>query len=353
MPPSPSDAEAPTIHPALAVRRSATKGRMVVAASAIEPRTTLMVDLPYALVPAPRAHDPPFSFCSRDRCHRRLPLPSQTAVTCPQRCAPEVVWCSQDCRAQDTARHQPECAWLRSGGCTVRQKHGEFGFELLWLLAKMFIRKHCDGSLTTTTATTTTRDADADADADADTTSHFNHRGWDSVWDLAGSPASFPDQDVRGWRDLARAHLVDKIPGVACTLDQAVGLVCRIETNSFGLYPGVTGEFPITQRQGRGEYYGSGLYPTAAMFNHACCPNVSHRLDEHNRRVFSANRKIMPGEECCISYFDLVDFQDAAVRRHEVRTKWTFACDCQRCQDDADEKLPDFLSGLGLDVDSD
>lgn len=78
---------------------------------------------------------------------------------------------------------------------------------------------------------------------------------------------------------------------------------------------------------------------------------VSHLLDDNNRRIFSANRQIMPGEECCISYFDLVELQDAAVRRHEIRTKWSFACDCQRCQDDDNEQLPDFLSALDLDSD--
>jgi len=76
---------------------------------------------------------------------------------------------------------------------------------------------------------------------------------------------------------------------------------------------------------------------------------VSHQLDEHNRRVFTTNCRILQGEECCISYFDLVEMQDAAVRRYEIRTKWTFDCDCQRCQDDGDEKLPEFLLGLGID----
>lgn len=269
-----------SVHPALTVSRSATKGRLVVAASIIEPHTTLMIDLPYALVPAPLAHDPPFCLCSHDRCHRRWSASNHFTIACPQRCAPELVWCSDDCRAQDASRHEPECAWLRSGGRKARQKHGEFGFELLWLLARIFIRKHCDEAWAGKNPGDRVQHPDATDDAVdslADAASHFDRRGWDSVWHLAGSPESFPAKDVRGWRDLATNYLIDQLPGVACTVDQAVGLVCRIETNSFGLYPGVTGDFPVMNRNGRGEYYGSGLYPTAAMFNHACCPNVSLR----------------------------------------------------------------------------
>jgi len=57
-------------------------------------------------------------------------------------------------------------------------------------------------------------------------------------------------------------------------MDEIVNLICKIELNSFGLYPGVTGQYPVVSTEGRGDYYGGGVYPTAAMFNHSCCPNV-------------------------------------------------------------------------------
>ncbi|KAH7038391.1 uncharacterized protein B0I36DRAFT_346373 [Microdochium trichocladiopsis] len=369
-------ASAPAVHAGLAVQQSTNKGRLVVATQAIPAQAVLMVDLPYALVPAPLSHEPPISFCCNHRCNRQasragLELqPRQenrdaamqadnsrsggpvTFISCPRQCAPEVLWCSRDCHAQDAARHNPECAWLRSSGARARAEQGEFEFELLWLLARTSIRRHCDSNIGSEPGENHNESVETGSAVTTSAgSSHFDRRGWDSVWDLEGSPGSFPVDEVAGWRDLTSTYLVDKIPGVECTAEQAIGLICRLETNSFGLYPGVTGDYPIKTHAGRGEYFGSGLYPTAAMFNHACCPNVSHRLDEHSRRIFTANREIKPGEECCISYFDLVEFRDAAVRRHEIRTKWTFGCDCQRCQDDANEGLPDFLTGLDIEND--
>ncbi|KAJ1325972.1 hypothetical protein MN608_09173 [Microdochium nivale] len=162
----PGSCETPSVHPALAIRRSAAKGRLVVAASVIEPL---------------------FCLCSRDRCCQRIPPSEQATVTCPRQCCPELVWCSHDCRAQDARRHEPECAWLRSGG-----------------------RQHCDESRADGNETTGTA---------ADDASHFDRRGWDAVWHLAGPPESFPARDVRSWRDLAANFLVGQIPGVSCTVE--------------------------------------------------------------------------------------------------------------------------------------
>ena len=71
-----------------------------------------------------------------------------------------------------------------------------------------------------------------------------------------------------------------------------------------------------------------------------------HKLDEFGRRVFQANRDIQPGEECCISYFDLVEFMDANVRKAEIARSWSFVCDCVRCSLEGEFELPHFLKAM-------
>jgi hypothetical protein len=47
--------------------------------------------------------------------------------------------------------------------------------------------------------------------------------------------------------------------------------------------------------------------------------------------VFTASRDIFPGEECCISYFDLTQYTDLDSRRDHLRKSFRFVCQCERC----------------------
>jgi hypothetical protein len=104
--------------------------------------------------------------------------------------------------------------------------------------------------------------------------SHFNRRGWESVWNLEGDPTFFSPEKVKHWRTMTSNYICNGILPLKYPMDEIVNLICKIELNSFGLYPGVTGQYPVVSTEGRGDYYGGGVYPTAAMFNHSCCPNV-------------------------------------------------------------------------------
>jgi hypothetical protein len=55
--------------------------------------------------------------------------------------------------------------------------------------------------------------------------------------------------------------------------------------------------------------------------------------------VFTASRDIVPGEECCISYFDLTQYTALASRREHLRQSFKFVCQCERClsEEPADE----------------
>ena len=47
--------------------------------------------------------------------------------------------------------------------------------------------------------------------------------------------------------------------------------------------------------------------------------------------VFTASRDIQPGEECCITYFDLTQHKDVKSRRERLQGSFRFVCRCERC----------------------
>lgn len=271
----------PFVHANLSIDVTSSKGRLVSAAKFIKHGEVVMVDTPYTLVPAMMVDDPPFLLCSRHGCNRRIPskVASQTSrVGCPDHCTAEVVWCSEECRSRDTIRHDMECLWLRQTSTEIRDSHGDSDFGLLWMIARILIVKHLDEKAATQTNGRHSDTADRHASSNGKvSSSHFGRRGWDAVWNLEGEPDSFPADQVSKWRAMTAKYLVGDTLRFKYLVDDIVKLICKVETNSFGLYPGITGQFPVVSSAGRGDYYGGGIYPTAAMFNHACCPNVGTR----------------------------------------------------------------------------
>lgn len=193
-------------------------------------------------------------------------------VSCPERCIEEVAWCNDRCREQDAVRHGKECRWLRETAAEIREGHGDSDFGLVWLIARILIARSVEDETPHQKPPETTPPDQDNLKVD----SHFGRRGWEAVWNLEGSPDAFPSARIAHWRDLTRRFLCHGSLGVGYHEDEILSLICKVETNSFGLYPGVTGVYPPPHSHAtRGEYYGAGVYPTAAMFNHACCPNVS------------------------------------------------------------------------------
>lgn len=253
------------LHPNLAVEVDAVKGRKVVASQPILEREVVIVDTPYALVPAMEQDEPPFVPCSNSDCNRRIPRMSESRIHCEKKCAVEVSWCSSECRSRDSRRHDMECSWLKELSPQIRATYGDSDFGLLWLIARIVISKQIAGER-----------------ADSQTTNamsedHFDRKGWAAVWNLEGDVHAFLDERVAYWTQLAETYLQSSLLGARLSADETVNLICKVELNSFGLYPGVTGEYPVESFVSRGEYYGGGVYPTAAMFNHACCPNVREK----------------------------------------------------------------------------
>jgi trans-aconitate 2-methyltransferase len=50
--------------------------------------------------------------------------------------------------------------------------------------------------------------------------------------------------------------------------------------------------------------------------------------------VFSANRDIHAGEECCISYFDMTQYVKLKERREHLQSLFRFRCGCTRCMEE-------------------
>ncbi|XP_063236735.1 SET domain-containing protein SmydA-8-like [Bacillus rossius redtenbacheri] len=73
-----------------------------------------------------------------------------------------------------------------------------------------------------------------------------------------------------------------------------------------------------------------GLYPVAAMMNHACSPNTMHVCGKGHRMVVRAAAAVRVGEELTNSYTTLL-WGTLARRRHLLATKH-FLCRCERCR---------------------
>lgn len=78
---------------------------------------------------------------------------------------------------------------------------------------------------------------------------------------------------------------------------------------------------------------------------------IVHKPDGEGRMVFTASRDILPGEECCISYFDLTQLTDLASRREHLRKSFRFVCQYERClaEESADE-IPEWTAMPLMDM---
>ncbi|KAK1149681.1 hypothetical protein N8T08_005234 [Aspergillus melleus] len=157
--------------------------------------------------------------------------------------------------------------------------------------------------------------------------------GWAAIESLCGSPETWAHSQVRAWSTLVKKYLKDSptLPH-GMSAEDVLTLVCREEANSFGLYPRETGVFPCPDPPvDRGEQFAAAVYPRAAIANHSCSPNIIHKPDNDGRMVFVASHNIQPGEECCISYFDLTEFVELSERRDHLQKSFRFLCKCERC----------------------
>ncbi|KAJ4264457.1 hypothetical protein NW762_005657 [Fusarium torreyae] len=322
------------VHPHLVPDQDPCKGRLLRATGPIREGTVLLVDTPYAIVPSVTSENEPL-ICSNLSCSRRVPQNGR-AVRCEHGCLKDVVWCNIACRATDKVRHDFECSWLKRHGETLRRKEGEYNFATLWhvvrLLATWNVESHSGSAI---------------AQHRYPWEAHFL-RGWKAVDMCCAYLDSWPEPQTIHWKRLVQEYLSDaSVLPCLLSADDMLLLLCKEETNTFGLYPRVTGSQNVNDRVlPRGESYGLALYPRAAQFNHSCLPNVTHKPNGQARMVYTAARDISKGEECMITYFDLTTHKDLLSRRHHTQEQFQFKCTCDRCLSEEAEDNLDNMDSL-------
>ncbi|PYH96905.1 set and mynd domain-containing protein [Aspergillus ellipticus CBS 707.79] len=322
----------PWVHPHLEQGVVPIKGRQLRASRCISKGELLMVDVPFAVIPA--VDYPDISdglLCSNPACGVQTLY--QYRVNCPAGCLDDVVWCDEECRDGDALRHGFECVWLKRFGASIRKKWGEYDFGMLWLIVRVLAMRRVEG----------------EGEGEGQVGERFKG-GWEAIQDFCGSTESWSHSQVRAWTALAKRYLRGSAALPHNLSDEeVVALICREEANSFGLYPRETGVFPVPDPPvDRGEQYAAAVYPRAAIANHSCSPNIMHKPDDHGRMVFTASRDIAAGEECCISYFDLSQCVELRARRDHLQKLFRFVCRCDRCttEEAAEEQQQEEWVGM-------
>ncbi|KAL4864924.1 hypothetical protein BDV12DRAFT_200642 [Aspergillus spectabilis] len=312
----------PWIHPHLAQSVHPIKGRQLQASQPIQRGEVLLVDPPYAIIPTTAVDANNSLLCSNPQCNSHVP--QSTGTRCPNRCVADVIWCDDSCRKTDQPRHEFECLWLTKYAASIRSKWSEYAFGMLWIIVRILARRHIDHNR---------------VDSEPQQTPSLTQfkSGWDAINSLCGTIDTWSHAQVREWTILVKKYLSSSALPHHLTNNDVLALICKEEANSFGLYPRETGLFPPpTPPIDRGEQFGAAVYPRASIANHSCCPNITHKPDKYGDMVFTANRDIPAGEECCISYFDMTQHITLKERRRHLQSLFRFRCECARCVEDVD-----------------
>lgn len=262
-----ADSERPAyfVHPHITADQDPLKGRLLRASAPVPAGTILLVDTAYAIVPVNSAGDET-TICSNLACSRRVPQ-NGTALRCPRGCIRDVIWCNTACRATDIKRHQYECLWLKRNGDAIQSQERQYDFATLWHVVRLLASWNLDLQGRPSKSRPSLSDR------------RFEE-GWEAVESCCDYLDSWPESQVKHWTRLINMYLspISGLPYLPAP-DKLLSLICKEETNTFGLYPKVTGPlYAVDPSVSRGECYGYGLYPRAARFNHSCLPNVSHSL---------------------------------------------------------------------------
>jgi SET and MYND domain-containing protein len=256
------------VHPHLVPDADPYRGRLLRVKASIPSGTVLLVDTPSAIIPSSTSPDATL-VCSNLACSRRVPQdgPHIGGVPCPNNCIGEVIWCDATCLRADYSRHQFECLWLKTNASVMRQQETEYDFVTLWhvvrLLAGRDLEMRCRPS-----------QSPGQLPWEKDWGRH-----WKAVDVCCSYLSSWPESQLKHWRRLVETYLIGTaLPPLSLTPTELLDIVCKEETNTFALYPKLTGPlYMIDQPVPRGDSYGLGLYPRAARFNHSCLPNVSNQ----------------------------------------------------------------------------
>lgn len=305
----------------------------------------------------------------------------------------EIWYCDQSCREQDWHIHQFECEYL---GLLYKDNHTQHANKEQWqeaakefrgldpyaqdytrCLIRVLVHRFNELQATSTTSevpsSPTADPSDPEFDEQDEAPLPFS-RIWDMVenretytqdkleyemkpvarildafQDYYCSCYSTPPRPVTGQRAMPK--------GATLTLDELLGLICREECNSFGLYSYPHAPWNIRGRHDNNDGavdnskqgYALGLFARGFLssFNHSCSPNVYH-VAHKKHLLFFAACDIAAGEELNIFYLEVGPqyraplplspkanqnrLESFKTRRAFLKSHFHFDCGCERCQ---------------------
>ncbi|KAI2695227.1 CAZyme family CE12 [Penicillium roqueforti] len=271
------------VHPNLTQSYNPHKGRLLQVSAFVSAGTMILADTPYALIPSADPSHPDASICSNLKCRQQVSRDTHREI-CQRNCIRDVVWCDNRCRTADQARHDFECAWLKNYGESLRQNEGQYAFAMLWTVMRLLAGRYIE------------LQAGFKPSELYSWEDRFK-RGWDSIEILHSNRERWPQTQILHWKRLVEVYLTHDNQS-DLSVDDLVDLICKEESNSFGLYPSDTGIFPIPDPPiERGVDYGLGIYPRASIVNHSCIPNVIWRADNNGRMVLTTSKDLAAGDD--------------------------------------------------------
>ncbi|KAG0034109.1 hypothetical protein BGZ81_006135 [Podila clonocystis] len=317
----------------------------------------------------------------------------------------EIWYCDQNCREQDWHIHQFECGYL---SLLYKDNHTKHASREQWQAAAREFRSldayaqdytrclirvlvHRFNELQATSPSSeipsspTADPSDPNFDEQDETPLPFSR-----IWDLVENRETYTDDKIEHeMKPVARIldafqdHYCNRFSapptpvagqestptGARLTLDELLGLVCREECNSFGLYSYPHAPWNNTSKisdkavDNSKQGYALGLFARGFLssFNHSCSPNVYH-VAHKKYLLFYAACEISAGQELNISYLELGPRYRAPLplspqanqerleafksRKAFLKSHFHFDCGCDRCR--WEEKLQASRGGRGV-----
>ncbi|XP_078447334.1 ASH1-related protein 2 [Wolffia australiana] len=276
------------------------RGQGLVAVRTIKPGEVLLTDSPLFLYPALDPSPSSSSSYSSSWCaHCYRTLPAEAAAVGCAGCSGQARFCGEQCGAR--ALVSSHTGWVCQALARIRslppQDNPEAATQAAFLVAAYNLAAVSPAAF---------------------------HR----LLSLHGGAADHPSPEL----PLALHALLCSLfppPGPAgFGPELTAALLAKDRMNAFGLMEPCSG--------GLRRVRAYGIYPSAALFNHDCLPNVC-RFDYIDSPGFGANtdlvvraiHEIQPGRELCLSYFPVNwSFRE---RQRRLLNDYGFVCACDRC----------------------
>ncbi|XP_011498185.1 PREDICTED: SET and MYND domain-containing protein 4 [Ceratosolen solmsi marchali] len=306
-------------------------GRYAVAVKDIEPGDVLVVERPHcsSLLEEYRG-----KHCHRCLIRNVAPFPA-SCYTCSS-----VAYCSPKCQNLDKMIHNVECQLLGALWCShasitcilaIRAVIQKPFTEFIKIHHK--IRDKTDELQISKAKPYLSKDYKAFynlvSHEDKRTTEDLFHRAYIAAWLLRVLKTSSYFPLTANKTDSAEVELSE---GELAVADAILHHLQLLQFNSHEISAFVRSERNADLSKGINLFIGGGVYPTVALFNHACNPGVV-RYFVGNTIIVRAIRSIPTGNEISENYGPIFTEVEEDERKRVLRMQYWFDCDCEACKD--------------------